>query len=288
MPETIIDTLVRILRRQTAAGTRVAPLSAAAREALFAAPTDRPPAGRRASTPPAPVAPPRAAVLVAAVTTSPLAAPRSAPIAPPAPVSTEPLALATLDWDELQCLVSACTRCPLCKERTQTVFGTGSRQAELMFIGEAPGRDEDAQGVPFVGAAGQLLTKMITAMGFDRAAVYIANIVKCRPPRNRPPEADEATTCLPFLRRQIELVRPKVIVTLGATPLQFLLGKSGIARERGVWSEFAGIPVLPTFHPAYLLRAPEHKREAWEDLKQVMVRLGRESAPAPLRPPAVP
>ncbi len=284
MPETIVDTLVSILRRQAAAGIRAVPLSAAARQALFAAPVPR---ARSAS--PAPTPRPVAATAPAVTTAAPapVAAP-PAPVTSPAPAALAPAALSTLGWDELQCQVRDCTRCVLCKERTQTVFGDGNRQAELMFIGEAPGRDEDAQGVPFVGAAGQLLTKMISAMQFDRSAVYIANIVKCRPPRNRTPEADEATTCLPFLKRQIELIRPKVIVTLGATPLQFLLGKTGIMREHGVWCEFAGIPALPTFHPAYLLRAPERKREAWEDLKHVMVRLGRDPAVAAQRPPAAP
>jgi DNA polymerase len=292
MPETIIDTLVGILRRQLAAGTRVAPLSAATRDALFAAPVAAAPvAGRAEPSSPRPAVSPRPAAAPATspprpAAPRPAAVPAAAPASAAAPAATavpEPLALAALGWDELQQVVRGCNRCPLCAERTQTVFGDGNRRAEIMFIGEAPGRDEDAQGIPFVGAAGQLLDKMITAMKFDRAEVYIANIVKCRPPRNRPPEAVEATTCLPFLKRQIELVQPKVIVTLGATPLQFLLGKSGIAREHGVWCEFAGIPALPTFHPAYLLRAPERKREAWEDLKLVMVRLGRAPA-APPRP----
>jgi DNA polymerase len=283
MPETITDTLVRILRRQIAAGTRAAALSAATRQALFTAPVSRAavsvqaPAARRPALPTATSAP-----------RPPAAPPRPAPVAPPSPPPNEPLALSAVDWDELLRLVSVCRRCPLCAERTQTVFGAGNRQAELMFIGEAPGRDEDAQGLPFVGAAGQLLTKMISAMQLERSEVYIANIVKCRPPRNRPPEAEEAATCLPLLKRQIELLQPKVIVTLGATPLQFLLGKTGIGREHGTWCEFAGIPVLPTFHPAYLLRAPEHKREAWEDLKRVMVRLGRDPAAPARRPVADP
>jgi len=195
-------------------------------------------------------------------------------------------ALAGLGWDALRARVRECRSCALCAERTQTVFGDGSQQAALMFIGEGPGRDEDLQGVPFVGAAGQLLTRMIQAMQLDRTEVYIANIVKCRPPRNRMPEAVEAQTCLPYLRRQIELLKPTVIVTLGATPLQFLLGKSSISRERGTWAEYNGIPVMPTYHPAYLLRAPERKGEVWADLKQVMIRLGKDPAATPRRPPA--
>ncbi|NLF17295.1 MAG: uracil-DNA glycosylase, partial [Lentisphaerae bacterium] len=181
-----------------------------------------------------------------------------------------------------------CRRCPLCQERTQTVFGEGPADAELMFIGEAPGRDEDLQGRPFVGAAGQLLTRMIEAMQFSRDEVYIANIVKCRPPRNRVPDPAEAAACLPYLRRQIALIRPKVIVTLGATPLLYLLGKTGITRVRGQWAEIDGIPTLPTYHPAFLLRAPERKAEVWEDLKAVMVRLGRDPAATPRRRPERP
>ena len=145
-----------------------------------------------------------------------------------------------------------------------------------MFIGEGPGKDEDEQGVPFVGAAGQLLTRMITAMQFSRSDVYIANIVKCRPPHNRNPEPQEGATCLPYLQRQIELVAPKVIVLLGAVPLLFLLGEKGIQRLRGHWREYHGIPVMPTFHPAFLIRAPGRKGEAWSDLQQVMRRLGKD------------
>jgi DNA polymerase len=288
MPETITDTLVRILRRQASAGVRVAPLSAATRQALFAAAVDGSAVSRRASSLRPPAVPQAVSAALVAVRPPPSVVNTPQPAAASERPAAEPLALAALGWDELQHLVTGCARCPLCAERTQTVFGDGDRRAELMFIGEAPGRDEDAQGLPFVGAAGQLLTKMIGAMQFQRSEVYIANIVKCRPPRNRPPETAEAMACLPFLKRQIELLNPKVIVTLGATPLQFLVGKTGIAREHGVWCEFAGIPVLPTFHPAYLLRAPERKREAWEDLKQVMVRLGRSLPAAGGRSPALP
>jgi uracil-DNA glycosylase len=273
MPETVIDTLVAILRRQAATGRRTAALSGPIRQALL-----EPARVRTVQPPPRPPPAPAASTAVAARREVP--PPQAAPAAPPpAPAPAEPLALAGVGWEELERLVHDCRRCPLCTGRTQAVFGSGNRQAELMFVGEAPGRDEDAQGLPFVGAAGELLTKMIVAMQFERPAVYIANVLKCRPPRNRPPEASEAAACLPFLQRQIELVRPKVIVTLGATPLQELLGKSGIVNLHGQWCEVAGVPALPTFHPAYLLRVPERKREAWEDLKQAMVRLGR-SPPA--------
>ncbi len=153
-----------------------------------------------------------------------------------------------------------------------------------MFIGEGPGRDEDAQGIPFVGAAGQLLNRMIAAMQFRREEVYIANIVKCRPPRNRAPGDDEAAMCLPYLERQIELVKPQVLVLLGAVPLRYLLGLRGINSLHGQWQEFRGIPVLPTFHPAYLLRVEAKKRDAWQDLQKVMRHLGK--TPPATKPPA--
>jgi DNA polymerase len=172
-------------------------------------------------------------------------------------------------------MVRDCRRCPLCEQRNLTVFGEGSHQARLMFIGEGPGADEDRQGRPFVGRAGQLLTKMIQAMKFTREEVYIGNIVKCRPPRNRVPEKEEAAACLPYLNRQIKLINPEVLVLLGATPLQYLLNLKGINRQHGQWHEYLGIPTLPTFHPAYLLRSPNKKREAWADLQKVMARLRR-------------
>lgn len=204
---------------------------------------------------------------------------RPAPIhAPSAPssASAEPCKdYSSLGWDELAAEVASCQRCPLHKGRTNTVFGDGSRSAELMFIGEGPGADEDAQGLPFVGRAGELLTRMIVAMQFRREDVYIANVVKCRPPNNRQPEEEEAKTCIPYLKRQIELLRPKAIVTLGATPLRDLLGKTGITRMRGKWLDYNGIKVMPTFHPAFLLRNPPAKREVWEDLKLVMRLLGK-------------
>jgi DNA polymerase len=156
----------------------------------------------------------------------------------------------------------------------------GSRQAEIMFIGEAPGADEDEQGEPFVGRAGQLLTKIIEAMGLTREEVYIANILKCRPPNNRPPLPDEAANCLPYLLRQIELVRPKAIVALGATALRGLLNvESSISRVRGNWYLFHDVPLMPTFHPAYLLRNPSAKREVWQDMQAVLTKLGKPIPP---------
>ena len=167
-----------------------------------------------------------------------------------------------------------CTRCKLHKTRTNIVFGVGSPEARLMFVGEAPGEDEDLQGYPFVGKAGQLLTKMIEAMGLRREDVYICNTVKCRPPNNRNPEPDELLACEPFLKGQLGAVKPEVIVTLGKFAAQALLREqTPITRLRGQWREYEGIPVMPTFHPAYLLRSPAEKAKVWEDLKQVMQRL---------------
>jgi DNA polymerase len=175
--------------------------------------------------------------------------------------------------DKIRADLGDCQRCKLWKTRTNIVFGEGNPKAELMIVGEAPGADEDASGRPFVGRAGQLLTKMIEAIQFSREDVYIANILKSRPPDNRNPEADETKACIPFLYRQIAVIKPKLIVTLGNPATQGLLDtKVGITKLRGEFQEYPrlpGIKVLPTFHPAYLLRSPDKKREAWEDLKKV-------------------
>ncbi|MFW6146155.1 MAG: uracil-DNA glycosylase [Planctomycetota bacterium] len=174
--------------------------------------------------------------------------------------------------------VAACTRCPLCGAgRIQTVFGEGAPDAELMFVGEAPGADEDQQGRPFVGRSGQLLTRMIEAMGVTRDQVYIANVVKCRPPRNRVPSPEEAEACWGYLQRQIEIIAPGAIVVLGNAAAKALLTtKIGITKLRGQWQELWGIPVMPTFHPAYLLRqyTPDNRRRVWSDLQTVMDHLG--------------
>jgi uracil-DNA glycosylase family 4 len=176
-----------------------------------------------------------------------------------------------------------CTRCRLHRSRTKIVFGTGNPRAELVFVGEGPGHDEDQQGEPFVGRAGQLLTQMIEAMGLSRSDVYICNVVKCRPPENRTPERDEIATCAPFLLRQLAVIRPRVIVCLGAVAAQTLLGFSGsISRIRGQWYDYRGARLLATYHPAYLLRNPSAKVEVWSDLKQVMAALGLK--PPPPRP----
>lgn len=165
--------------------------------------------------------------------------------------------------------VSICTKCRLHQGRTQTVFGEGNPHAALMFVGEAPGREEDLQGRPFVGLAGQLLTRIIESIGLAREEVYIANILKCRPPGNRPPEPDEIRTCEPYLMSQIELIRPKLLCALGKHAATVLVRKEGsISALRGQFSDFHGTPVMTTFHPAYLLRNPSAKRLVWEDMKK--------------------
>ncbi len=242
---------------------------------------------KRASSSAAPAAPPPPAPMPAApmpatpqapvekaasaAPMQPLAAPQPSVPAPPAFTALEAVADA----------VRHCAKCPLSQTRTHCVPGEGNGNApDVMFVGEAPGHDEDLAGRPFVGRAGQLLDKMIAAMGFRREEVFIANILKCRPPNNRTPTVEEMAVCIPFLRNQISLVRPKVIVALGATAYRGLKNdeKASISRARGIWDDFDGIPLMPTFHPAYLLRTPGAKRIVWNDLKMVLARLGR--APA--------
>jgi DNA polymerase len=173
-----------------------------------------------------------------------------------------------------------CTRCRLSEKRTQIVFGVGDPAARLMFVGEGPGADEDRQGEPFVGRAGQLLTRIIESMGLQRAEVYIANVVKCRPPENRTPQTDEITTCSPFMFQQILAIRPRVLVCLGTPATQTVLGtRSTITRLRGRFHDVAGIRIMPTFHPAYLLRNPAAKKDVWEDMKKVMACLKSEGRP---------
>jgi DNA polymerase len=175
-----------------------------------------------------------------------------------------------------------CTRCKLHGQgRKQIVFGVGNHAAELMFVGEAPGADEDLQGEPFVGRAGQLLTRMIEAMGFQRGDVYIANVLKCRPPGNRNPEPDEIERCEPFLLRQIASIQPKVIIALGAFAARTLLEtQDPISRLRGRVYDYRGAKLIPTFHPSFLLRSPGYKREAWEDLKTALSLLDRQPPPS--------
>lgn len=174
------------------------------------------------------------------------------------------------NWDELENSIKNCSKCKLCSTRTNIVFGEGNKQADVMFIGEGPGADEDAQGLPFVGKAGQLMNKAFQGLEIKRENVYIANIVKCRPPSNRVPEQDEAVACLNYLRNQVILVKPKVIVLLGNTALKNILGKEySITSSRGKWIERKGIKYMPTWHPAALLRDESKKVEFWKDLKKV-------------------
>jgi uracil-DNA glycosylase family 4 len=178
--------------------------------------------------------------------------------------------------EEIRAEMGDCRRCKLYKGRTNLVFGEGSPRARLMFIGEAPGAEEDQQGVPFVGAAGQLLNNMLNKLGLRREEVYITNVVKSRPPGNRDPEADEIAACLPFLEMQIKAIRPRVIVTLGRIAAHALLGtKEPLTRLRGRWQRYGDIRVMPTFHPSYLLRAPQERRKTWADMQQVMEYLAK-------------
>lgn len=277
--------LARVLRRRQALGQKFARLS----------PDDR--AGlsrflRKATQTPSPV---RLAETTPASAPTPPPAPTPVPATTPAAAGSPAahLILAGADKqaqvDHLRRIALACTKCqPLAASRTQVVFGVGNINARLMFVGEAPGADEDAQGEPFVGRAGQLLTKMINAMGLSRADVYIGNVLKCRPDMppgsqgNRPPTQSEMTDCLPYLQAQIAIIRPEVIVTLGATALQGLLGLGGINKHRGVWQRHGEIPVMPTYHPSFLLRPAATnavKRLVWEDLLAVMERLGMPVSP---------
>ena len=208
----------------------------------------------------------------------------SAPVSAPAASVPAPSASAPRTWT-LQAIredIGDCTRCKLATlGRKQIVFGVGNPNADLMFVGEGPGADEDIQGIPFVGRAGQLLTKMIEAMGFAREDVYIANVVKCRPPENRNPEPDEIESCEPFLFRQIDSIKPAVIVALGAFAARTLLRtQDPISRLRGRLFDYHGAKLIPTFHPSFLLRSPGQKKYAWEDLKKALAVMGRQ-APAP-------
>jgi uracil-DNA glycosylase len=227
-----------------------------------------------AAAQPKPAAAPRAPPAAAARMPAPVAAPPAARPLPPLPGVVEG-ERPTLD--QIRGELGDCRRCKLCEGRKNIVFGSGSPRAELVFVGEGPGETEDLQGVPFVGKAGELLTKMIEAMGFNRDSVYICNVVKCRPPDNRNPEPDEVAACEPFLRAQLLALQPKVIVALGKFAAQTLLrDTTPITRMRGQWREYQGVKLMPTFHPAYLLRNPAEKKAAWSDLQQVMKFFGKQ------------
>jgi uracil-DNA glycosylase family 4 len=228
-------------------------------------------ATRRALSPgPAPAAKPAPAAPIATPVITPIVTPN---IAPSLFEASERIEGDTLPL--IREFIGDCTRCKLHKARTNIVFGVGNPKAELVFVGEGPGHDEDLKGEPFVGRAGKLLTQMIEAMSLRREDVYICNVVKCRPPENRLPERDEIATCSPFLYRQIDVIRPKVICCLGACSAQTLLQTTqGISRFRGEWFDFRGSKLIATYHPAYLLRNPPAKSEVWKDLQKVMAVLG--------------
>jgi len=246
---------------------------------VLATPARRPERPMSQSTPPLPKSAPQTPLREPSLA---LDLPGESPAAPAAPALTPEAKRAA--FTELRQRAMVCVKCPhLASSRRTVVFGVGSIDAELMFIGEAPGADEDEQGEPFVGKAGQLLNRIITAMGLTRDSVYIGNILKCRPDTpgqasgNRKPTSEEMQTCIPYLHEQIDLIRPKVIVALGATAVEGLLGKTtGITRLRGTWQTYRGLPLMPTYHPAYLLRNqnPMEKRRVWEDMMQVMEKLG--------------
>lgn len=221
----------------------------------------------------APAAPQSVAVRVARTVAAP--APSAAP-APPRDLFANPGLTTATTLEALREHIGDCRRCKLAPHRTNLVFGVGNPAARLVFVGEGPGHDEDLKGEPFVGRAGQLLTEIITkGMKLRREDVYIANVIKCRPPGNRNPEPDEVASCEPFLLRQLELIAPEVIVALGKFAAQTLLrSKTPITHLRGRWYDYHGIKVMPTFHPAYLLRNPAEKRIVWDDIRKVMHELG--------------
>ena len=238
--------------------------------------TAAPGPGAVGAKPPASAARPAApdgASARAAAASSPASTPPSSEL-----LSRYPGLETTASLEALSAFIGDCKRCKLAPLRTHLVFGVGNPEADLMFVGEAPGADEDARGEPFVGRAGQLLTDIIErGMGLKRSDVYICNVIKCRPPDNRNPEPDEVAACEPFLMRQIDLVRPRAIVALGTFAVQALLKvKTPISRLRGNWHEVRGVKLMPTFHPAYLLRSPGEKRWVWQDIQEVMKVLGIE------------
>jgi uracil-DNA glycosylase len=280
--EHLLDATIQHLEARKAAGARSVPVSPETLRALAGppAPAPAPDRSRPEEVPSAKseIRNPKSATSVAEQATQ-LAWSDATPALEPRPATVDKAAA----FAALRERALACVKCPhLASTRKNVVFGVGSLDAQLMFVGEAPGADEDAQGEPFVGKAGQLLTKIIQTMGLQRADVYIGNILKCRPDTpgqsagNRKPTADEMATCIPFLHEQIDLIQPGVIVALGATAVEGLLGKTvGITKLRGTWKTYRGIPLMPTYHPAYLLRnqAMSEKRNVWEDMLAVMEKL---------------
>jgi len=270
----LLDATIQHLQSLQARGAQFVPLEAETIRALNGGAVGSRTAGAPTSVPERTSTPPRRS----APAVSPTLPAASALNSQPSTLNSAKAAAIA----ELQARAMSCMKCAsLAASRTQVVFGVGNIDAELMFVGEAPGADEDAQGEPFVGAAGMLLTKMIQAMGLARGDVYIGNILKCRPDMpagssgNRKPTPEEMQTCIPYLHEQIDLIKPKVLVAMGGTAMEGLLGKSGITKLRGHWHTYRGIPLMPTYHPAYLLRNQSNaeKRKVWEDLMAVMEKL---------------
>lgn len=280
----LIDATIRHLEALKAQGARFVALAPDTLALLKSAPVSKPALPPPPKPAPALATAPRSSMSATSVPPHPL--PETRPLSNVEPVAPNqvisPQAKATA-MNELRERALVCVKCPnLASSRQNVVFGVGDINAALMFVGEAPGADEDVQGEPFVGAAGQLLTRIIQTMGLTRDTVYIANILKCRPDTpgqssgNRKPTTDEMKTCIPYLHSQIDLIQPKVLVGLGGTAIEGLLGVGGITRMRGQWQTYRGIPLMPTFHPSYLLRnqALGEKRKVWEDMLQVMEKLG--------------
>lgn len=270
VPREILEDLRNYVEVEIQAGRRMSPVDAEAAAAFLAAKPEGGAAVAQGGSQGGShevLAPPVAATTHRPAETSPAPAPEGGVAA---------RAAAAADLAAIAASVAECRECNLALTRGKAVPGEGNPdRPDVMFVGEAPGRDEDVQGRPFVGRAGQLLDKMIAAMGYRREEVFIANIIKCRPPQNRTPTPEEMEVCIPYLRRQIAFVRPKTIVALGATAFKGLSGDplANISRHRGTWCSFEGIPMMPTFHPAYLLRVPSAKRVVWDDLQKVMARL---------------
>ncbi len=276
VPRDILEDLRTYVEVEIQAGRRMSPVDAEAAAAFLAAKPEDGAAGAQGGSHGV-LAPPVAATTHRPAPPAPATGIRHSSGAEPAPEGgVAARAAAAADLAAIAASVAECRECNLALTRGKAVPGEGNPdRPDVMFVGEAPGRDEDLQGRPFVGRAGQLLDKMIAAMGYRREEVFIANILKCRPPQNRTPTPEEMAVCIPYLRRQIAFVRPKTIVALGATAFKGLSGDplANISRHRGTWCEFEGIPMMPTFHPAYLLRVPSAKRVVWEDLQKVMARL---------------
>jgi len=282
----LLDAVIQHLEDQRAQGTQFVSVSPEALHVLLAS---QPKHAVKKTVPASAAQPVPASIASNSPSSNTLQKPSGVTPETPEPIarsqSRDPIVKATA-FADLRQRAMACVKCPhLATSRKNVVFGVGNIDAELMFVGEAPGADEDAQGEPFVGRAGQLLTKIIETMGLSRGSVYIANILKCRPDTpgqptgNRKPVPEEMQTCIPYLHEQIDLIQPKVIVALGGTAIEGLLGKTaGITRLRGNWQSYRNVPLMPTYHPAYLLRnqAPMEKRRVWEDMLQVMEKLQME------------